>query len=533
MQAACLQPHGHDSAAHQDGALNDEELNTFQFLCFGQPLTPDELASVRQMVAERMADGLNDAGLLFPGFMYLHTLFLTRGRLESTWTVLRLFGYNEQLRIADSVLDRLPRPPGSSSSSSSDPSSSSSDGSGGGGSSGSSSVLELSEQALMYLGHVFDIYDSTRSGVLSPMDMEHMCNRAPVPVYQVEAWNRVIVAGAGSSSSSSGGLTKEGFLTRWKVITLQDPRTAFEQMLYLGMGGRCGEDAGRLFVEGLPGLADRGTLVAGLFGGLGVGKSSLVKALAGRHYNEQLHGLLTAAGSTSTLVDGAPRTLVLHEASSAATADDPTIDLSQLDVAGVMFDSAEPASFAHALALAVGLSGRAGDSLPFVLIAAKDDLGMSNVSGTAGLINAPELEDEVHAACRGLALPPPIPVSVLLGSLGHQPVPDAGSSGGGSSSWRRPCGGGSGPAARAGGSNVFVALLLAAMHPEGNIPDTPARKARRQTIRRVMLAGGVAVTGAASLYAGYRLYRSVQDSARLTSSSSSSSSTVSKLLGGK
>jgi hypothetical protein len=59
-------------------------------------------------------------------------------------------------------------------------------------------------------------------------------------------------------------------------------------MLYLGMGGRCGEDAGRLFVvkprrrrperkKGALGLADRGTLVAGLFGGLAVGKSSLVK----------------------------------------------------------------------------------------------------------------------------------------------------------------------------------------------------------------------------------------------------------------
>lgn len=54
------------------------------------------------------------------------------------------------------------------------------------------------------------------------------------------------------------------------------------------MGGRCGEDAGRLFVvkprrrkperrKGALGLGDRGTLVAGLFGGLGVGKSSLVK----------------------------------------------------------------------------------------------------------------------------------------------------------------------------------------------------------------------------------------------------------------
>ena len=29
---------------------------------------------------------------MFPGFMYLHTLFLTRGRLESTWTVLKTFG---------------------------------------------------------------------------------------------------------------------------------------------------------------------------------------------------------------------------------------------------------------------------------------------------------------------------------------------------------------------------------------------------------------------------------------------------------
>lgn len=38
-----------------------------------------------------------------------------------------------------------------------------------------------------------------------------------------------------------------------------------------------------------------------------------LQALAGRHYNEQLHGLLTAAGSTVYLVEEAHRTLVLHE----------------------------------------------------------------------------------------------------------------------------------------------------------------------------------------------------------------------------
>lgn len=36
-----------------------------------------------------------------------------------------------------------------------------------------------------------------------------------------------MVAGAAAGSS---GLTKEGFLTRWRVITLEDPRTAFEQV---------------------------------------------------------------------------------------------------------------------------------------------------------------------------------------------------------------------------------------------------------------------------------------------------------------
>jgi hypothetical protein len=92
-------------------------------------------------------------------------------------------GYNEQLRISDAVLNQLPHLPGSSSSS--DPSSSSS--SDGSSSSSGGAVLELSEQAVLYLSHVFDIYDSTRSGVLSPMDLEHMFNRAPVPIYQVRA----------------------------------------------------------------------------------------------------------------------------------------------------------------------------------------------------------------------------------------------------------------------------------------------------------------------------------------------------------
>jgi hypothetical protein len=50
---------------------------------------------------------------------------------------------------------------------------------------GPEAVLELNDTAVSYLSHVFDIYDSEHNGLLSAMDLEHMFNRAPIPIYQV------------------------------------------------------------------------------------------------------------------------------------------------------------------------------------------------------------------------------------------------------------------------------------------------------------------------------------------------------------
>ncbi|CAM8948343.1 unnamed protein product [Rhodiola kirilowii] len=33
------------------------------------------------------------------GFLFLHALFIEKGRLETTWSVLRKFGYNNELKI--------------------------------------------------------------------------------------------------------------------------------------------------------------------------------------------------------------------------------------------------------------------------------------------------------------------------------------------------------------------------------------------------------------------------------------------------
>lgn len=56
------------------------------------------------MVREHSESGVRDDGLTEAGFLYLHTMFIQRGRLETTWTVLRKFGYGEDLRLTEVFL---------------------------------------------------------------------------------------------------------------------------------------------------------------------------------------------------------------------------------------------------------------------------------------------------------------------------------------------------------------------------------------------------------------------------------------------
>ncbi len=48
--------------------------------------------------------GVRGGGITEIGFLYLHTVFIQRGRLETTWTVLRKFGYAEDLRLTEPFL---------------------------------------------------------------------------------------------------------------------------------------------------------------------------------------------------------------------------------------------------------------------------------------------------------------------------------------------------------------------------------------------------------------------------------------------
>ncbi|KAE9448163.1 hypothetical protein C3L33_19936, partial [Rhododendron williamsianum] len=91
----------------RDGALSDAELNDFQVKCFNAPLQPSEIVGVKRVVQETLPEGVNDLGLTLTGFFFLHALFIEKGRHKTTWTVLRKFRYDNDIRLSD---DHLPPP---------------------------------------------------------------------------------------------------------------------------------------------------------------------------------------------------------------------------------------------------------------------------------------------------------------------------------------------------------------------------------------------------------------------------------------
>lgn len=70
-------------------------------------MQPSEIVGVKKVVQEKLSEGVNERGLTLTGFLFLHALFIEKGRLETTWTVLRKFGYSDDIKFAEELLPPL------------------------------------------------------------------------------------------------------------------------------------------------------------------------------------------------------------------------------------------------------------------------------------------------------------------------------------------------------------------------------------------------------------------------------------------
>uniref|UniRef100_A0A673A9R3 Ras homolog family member T1a n=1 Tax=Sphaeramia orbicularis TaxID=375764 RepID=A0A673A9R3_9TELE len=187
-----------------DGVLNDNELNFFQRTCFNTPLAPQALEDVKNVVKRNMSDGVKDNGLTLKGFLFLHTLFIQRGRHETTWTVLRRFGYDDDLELTQEYLFPLLKIP-------------------------PDCTTELNHNAYLFLQSVFDKHDKDRDCALSPEEVKDLFKVFPYMPWGPDVNNTV-------SQSFILGLD-------YVLTTYLDVQRSLEYLGYLGYSIICEQES--------------------------------------------------------------------------------------------------------------------------------------------------------------------------------------------------------------------------------------------------------------------------------------------------
>uniref|UniRef100_A0AAY4ALB4 Mitochondrial Rho GTPase n=1 Tax=Denticeps clupeoides TaxID=299321 RepID=A0AAY4ALB4_9TELE len=350
-----------------DGILNDNELNFFQRTCFNTPLAPQALEDVKNVVRKNMTDGVCDNGLTLKGFLFLHTLFIQRGRHETTWTVLRRFGYDDDLELhQDYLFPLLKIPP--------------------------DCTTELNHNAYLFLQSVFDKYDKDRDCALSPEELKDLFDVFPYMPWGPDVNNTVC-------TNEQGWITYQGYMSQWTLTTYLDVQRCLEYLGYLGYSIITEQESQAASitvtrdkkVDLQKKQTQRCVFRCNIFGASGSGKTGFLQSFLGRNLMVKEHKSYYAINTI--YVYGQEKYLLLHEVFS----DFDVLSDAELscDVVCLLYDISNPGSFEYCTK--VFKQYFMDSKIPCLMIAAKSDL--------------PEARQQYAASpmefCRQHRIPPP------------------------------------------------------------------------------------------------------------------------------
>ncbi|KAK0439836.1 P-loop containing nucleoside triphosphate hydrolase protein [Armillaria borealis] len=364
----------------KDGILDPAELNEFQRKCFDAPLQLQELEGIREMVREHAEGGVRDGGLTEDGFLYLHTIFIQRGRLETTWTVLRKFGYAEDLRLTEAFLSpKFDVPPDCS--------------------------VELSPLGYQFLTDLFETCDKDQDGALKSSELEAVFSTTPGNPWATQKFPDTTL------TDDTGAVTLQGWLAQWSMTTLLDHKTTLAYLAYLGYPDEPRTSALQITrarkIDRRKGKVSRNVFLCYLCGAAGSGKTSLLRAFIGKPFRETYEPTTKPISVVNAVdIDGSEKYLVLQEFGSKYEAEtlrnSKKTDL--VDVIVYVHDSSDTNSFSYISNLRQQYSL---DHIPTLFVATKSDLDLAQ--------QRHEVQPDVY--CRRLGLQVPVSVSVKTGQI--------------------------------------------------------------------------------------------------------------------
>ncbi|KZT44609.1 mitochondrial Rho GTPase [Sistotremastrum suecicum HHB10207 ss-3] len=363
---------------NKDGILDASELNEFQRKCFDAPLQAQELEGIREMVKQNEPGGIRDDGLTESGFIYLHTTFIQRGRLETTWTVLRKFGYAEDLRLQESFLyPRFDVPYDCS--------------------------VELSHAAYNFLTDIFEVYDKDQDGALNEAELIDLFSTTPGNPWAAQKFPDTTI------SDDNGAVTLQGWLAQWSMSTLLDHKMTLAYLAYLGYPLSPLTSALQLTrprkSDRKKGKISRSVFLCYVCGAAGSGKTSLLRSFVGKPFRDAYDSTSQIINVVNSVeIDGNQKYLVLQEFGSKYEAEmlrnNRKTDLA--DIIVYVHDSSDTNSFSYISNLRQQYSL---DHIPTLFVATKSDLDLAQ--------QRHEVQPDVY--CRRLGLQVPVAVSIKAG----------------------------------------------------------------------------------------------------------------------
>ncbi|XP_061080346.1 mitochondrial Rho GTPase 2-like isoform X2 [Conger conger] len=329
-----------------DGILSDLELNRFQRFCFGSPLAPQALEDVKAVVWKNASGGVRGHGLTLSGFLFLNMLFIQRGRHETTWTILRKFGYSDTLELTDDFLHpKLQVPVGC--------------------------TTELNHLGHQFLQRLFEKFDEDRDSALSPAELKKLFGALPRMPWGEDVYMAV-------PTNQNGFITLHGFLCQWTLMAYLDVQRCLEYLGYLGYPFLSHQESQttavtvtrKKSIDLEKGQTQRTVFLCKVIGAHGTGKTSFLQAFLGCSRSKQKND--TGAFSHYTIntvqVNNQEKCLILCEVDvdRALKASDASCD-----VACLMYDVSNPSSFSYCAS--VYERYYRDSSIPCVLVASKAD----------------------------------------------------------------------------------------------------------------------------------------------------------------
>ncbi|XP_012218459.1 mitochondrial Rho GTPase isoform X2 [Linepithema humile] len=333
-----------------DGLLNDIELNAFQQWCFNTPLQPQVLDDVKAVLSKNICDGVCNGCVTMKGFMYLQCLFIQRGRNETTWAVLRKFGYDNELQMSKEYIHPpLKIPLGC--------------------------TTELSHKGQEFLTLLFMQHDRDRDGALSPLELESLFSRCLVPPWGEEYKYTV-------PTNEKGWLTFQGYMCQWALLTLTNVRKTLEYMAYLGYNmyhNECQTSSILVTREKKVDLAkkqsSRNVYTCHVIGPKSSGKTTLCRTFIDPKL-EKLNDKVVPSNAHVTVntlhVYGQEKTVVLKDINVLNVQDALTPAEIQCDAAALVYDASNPKSFEYIARIYIKYF--ADSKIPVLIIANKSDL---------------------------------------------------------------------------------------------------------------------------------------------------------------